>query len=141
MHLKAERDVAFAVDGHFFRMAQGETIHTENSLKYGPRDVRFCFGQAVGRLLTMWTDREELFTVILAQETAKQSGSQERPHRSVADRDMLAAWRARCGMMGDFVAIERPRANENWARSNVQISRYPLIHSRNDNKTGATVAL
>ena len=91
MHLKAERDVAFAVDGHFFRMAQGETIHTENSLKYGPRDVSVLLRAGGWSPLTMWTDREELFTVILAQETAKQSGSQERPHRGVADRDMLAA--------------------------------------------------
>ena len=39
MHLKAERDVEFRVDGHVFRMIEGETIHTENSLKYGPSDV------------------------------------------------------------------------------------------------------
>ena len=39
MHLKAERNVDFQVDGHFFGMAEGETIHTENSFKYGLRDV------------------------------------------------------------------------------------------------------
>ena len=40
MHLEAMRDVAFTVDGRAFAMAAGETIHTENSHKYGPRDAR-----------------------------------------------------------------------------------------------------
>ena len=30
----------FTVDGRPFAMAAGETIHTENSHKYGPRDAR-----------------------------------------------------------------------------------------------------
>ena len=34
MHLQAQRDVAFEVAGRRFRMAEGETIHTENSHKY-----------------------------------------------------------------------------------------------------------
>jgi L-histidine Nalpha-methyltransferase len=73
MHLKAERDVEFRVDGHIYRMAKGETIHTENSLKYGPRDVGVLLRAGGWSPITMWTDREELFTVILAQETATQS--------------------------------------------------------------------
>lgn len=75
MHLKAERDVEFGVDGHLFRMAEGETIHTENSLKYGPRDVGVLLRAGGWSPITMWTDREELFTVILAEETAKLSGT------------------------------------------------------------------
>jgi L-histidine N-alpha-methyltransferase len=39
MHLKAACDVRFEVEGRPFFMAKGETIHTENSLKYGPRDA------------------------------------------------------------------------------------------------------
>lgn len=69
MHVEAARDVHFEVDGHFFRMAEGETIHTENSLKYGPRDVRVLLRAGGWSPLTVWTDREELFTVILARET------------------------------------------------------------------------
>jgi dimethylhistidine N-methyltransferase len=69
MHLEAERDVEFRVDGHVFRMAEGETIHTENSLKYGPRDVGVLLRAGGWSPIAMWTDREELFTVILAQET------------------------------------------------------------------------
>ncbi|PNA37887.1 L-histidine N(alpha)-methyltransferase, partial [Pseudomonas sp. MPR-AND1A] len=40
MHLEATRDVAFTIERHPFEMAAGETIHTENSHKYGPRDAR-----------------------------------------------------------------------------------------------------
>ena len=75
MHLKAERNVEFEVDGHFFRMAEGETIHTENSLKYGPRDVGVLLRAGGWSPITTWTDRQELFTVILAQESAIQPGS------------------------------------------------------------------
>jgi len=70
MHLEAERDIAFGVDGHFFHMAEGETIHTENSLKYGPRDVGVLLRAGGWSPVKTWTDREELFSVILAQETA-----------------------------------------------------------------------
>jgi uncharacterized SAM-dependent methyltransferase len=93
MHLKAERDVEFRVDGHFFRMAKGETIHTENSLKYGPRDVGVLLRAGGWSPITMWTDQEELFTVILAQETATLSGTADRRNWSVADRSILAASR------------------------------------------------
>jgi dimethylhistidine N-methyltransferase len=70
MHLEAERDVEFGVDGHVFHMADGETIHTENSLKYGPRDVAVLLRAGGWSPMKMWTDREELFTAILAEETA-----------------------------------------------------------------------
>ncbi|MGO9358348.1 MAG: L-histidine N(alpha)-methyltransferase [Xanthobacteraceae bacterium] len=78
MHLKAERDVEFRVDGHVFRMIEGETIHTENSLKYGPSDVGVLLRAGGWSPITMWTDQEELFTVILAQETATLSGTADR---------------------------------------------------------------
>ena len=68
MHLKAQRDVEFGVDGRFFRMAEGETIHTENSLKYGRSDVGVLLRAGGWSPITVWTDREEFFTVILAQE-------------------------------------------------------------------------
>src|SRR5215467_2002644 len=38
MHLEATQEVHFAIEGHF-AMGKGETIYTENSLKYGPRDA------------------------------------------------------------------------------------------------------
>ena len=42
-HLVAARDVHFAVEERHFSIAEGETIHTENSFKYRPREaVCFC---------------------------------------------------------------------------------------------------
>ena len=70
MHLQAERDVEFRVDGNVFRMAEGETIHTENSLKYGPRDAGVLLRAGGWSPLTTWSDRDEFFSVILAQATA-----------------------------------------------------------------------
>ncbi|MFX4864902.1 L-histidine N(alpha)-methyltransferase, partial [Acinetobacter baumannii] len=40
MHLEATRDIAFTIEGRDFAMQAGETIHTENSHKYGERDAR-----------------------------------------------------------------------------------------------------
>ena len=39
MHLEAKGDVDFTIDGRAFTMTAGETIHTENSHKYGARDA------------------------------------------------------------------------------------------------------
>ncbi len=64
MHLEAGRDVHFEVGGHFFWIAEGETIHTENSLKYGPRDAAVLLRAGGWSPITMWTDREELFSVV-----------------------------------------------------------------------------
>jgi L-histidine Nalpha-methyltransferase len=75
MHLKAERDVEFGVDGHFFCMAEGETIHTENSLKYGARDVAVLLRAGGWSPVTTWTDPKELFTIVLAQATGLRPGA------------------------------------------------------------------
>jgi dimethylhistidine N-methyltransferase len=67
MHLEAMRDVSFRVDGHPFTMAQGETIHTENSYKYGPRDARLLLRAGGWTPIAEWTDRDGLFALILAE--------------------------------------------------------------------------
>jgi L-histidine Nalpha-methyltransferase len=68
MHLEATRDIHFEVDGRFFFLTRGETIHTENSLKYGRRDA-FVLLQAGGwNPIADWTDDRELFSVILAEQ-------------------------------------------------------------------------
>ena len=69
MHLEAARDVRFAVHGQPFLIAKGETIHTENSLKYGPRDAGCCCEPAVG-LRSRMNHHDGLFSVILAREGA-----------------------------------------------------------------------
>lgn len=65
MHLEAQRQVDFTIDGREFRIAQGETIHTENSLKYGPRDARVLLRAGGWSPLAEWTQDDE-FALILA---------------------------------------------------------------------------
>ncbi len=67
MHLEATRDVAFEVDGRMFEIAAGETIHTENSHKYGPRDARLLLRGGGWTPVAEWTDPEEKFALILAE--------------------------------------------------------------------------
>jgi dimethylhistidine N-methyltransferase len=66
MHLEAARDVHFEVDGRPFSMGRGETIHTENSLKYGPRDAYVLLRAGGWAPIAEWTDQEELFSLIFA---------------------------------------------------------------------------
>jgi L-histidine Nalpha-methyltransferase len=68
MHLEAVRDVVFSVDGQHFSMKEGETIHTENSLKYGPRDAEVLLRAGGWTPLAHWSDPDELFSLILAKE-------------------------------------------------------------------------
>jgi dimethylhistidine N-methyltransferase len=67
MHLEAMRDVAFTVSGHPFSMARGETIHTENSHKYGPRDARLLLRAGGWTPVGEWTDSQSQFALILAE--------------------------------------------------------------------------
>ncbi|NJC34985.1 dimethylhistidine N-methyltransferase [Sphingomonas jejuensis] len=67
MHLEATRDVSFDVDGRSFEMAAGETIHTENSHKYGPRDARLLLRAGGWTPIDEWTDEEDQFAVLLAE--------------------------------------------------------------------------
>lgn len=67
MHLEATRDVDFEVDGRPFAIAAGETIHTENSHKYGPRDARILLRGGGWTPLAEWTDPDGLFAVYLAE--------------------------------------------------------------------------
>lgn len=69
MHLLARRDVEFSVANVDFRMEAGETIHTENSIKYGPRDARLLLRAGGWTPIQEWVDDEDMFAVILAQVT------------------------------------------------------------------------
>ena len=71
MHLEAVRDVSFGVDGRTFAMAAGETIHTENSHKYGPRDARILLRTGGWTPVREWTDADGLFAVYLAEAQAE----------------------------------------------------------------------
>ncbi len=67
MHLEALRDVAFTVVGVGFSFRAGETIHTENSHKYGHRDARLMLRAAGWGVVEEWTDDKEWFSIFLAE--------------------------------------------------------------------------
>jgi L-histidine N-alpha-methyltransferase len=67
MHLEATQDVHFEVDGSAFSLVRGETIHTENSFKYGRRDALVLLQAGGWNPVADWTDDGELFSVILAE--------------------------------------------------------------------------
>jgi L-histidine Nalpha-methyltransferase len=67
MHLEVVRDTAFTVAGRPFSFRAGETIHTENSHKYGHRDSRLLLRAAGWGVVAEWTDDKEWFSIILAE--------------------------------------------------------------------------
>jgi L-histidine Nalpha-methyltransferase len=66
MHLVATRDVEFSVAGQPFRFAAGETIHTENSHKYGARGARVLLLAGGWTPIAEWADPAGDFAEILA---------------------------------------------------------------------------
>jgi L-histidine Nalpha-methyltransferase len=70
MHLEAVRDIAFTIEGERFTMRAGETIHTENSHKYGPRDARLLLRAGAWSPIAEWTDPQDQFALILAEAQA-----------------------------------------------------------------------
>lgn len=66
MHLVATRDVAFSIAGRSFRFAQGRSIHTENSHKYGPRGGRVLLLAGGWTPQAEWTDPHGDFAEILS---------------------------------------------------------------------------
>ncbi len=69
MHLEALRDVDFSIGGRRFAMAAGETIHTENSHKYGERDASLLLRAGGWTPVHSWSDRKGWFSLILAEAT------------------------------------------------------------------------
>ncbi|MFV0624059.1 L-histidine N(alpha)-methyltransferase [Sphingomonas sp. ac-8] len=67
MHLEASRDVAFTVAGETFDIAAGETIHTENSHKYGERGTRVLLRTGGWTPIGEWRDPQGWFALILAE--------------------------------------------------------------------------
>ena len=67
MHLEATRDVRFTIAGHDFAFAAGQTIHTENSHKFGTRDARILLRAGGWTPVGEWTDPEGRFAVLLAE--------------------------------------------------------------------------
>lgn len=67
MHLEAVRDIAFTVAGQRFAMRAGETIHSENSHKYGDREARLLLAAGAWTPIRCWTDAQGLFALYLAE--------------------------------------------------------------------------
>jgi L-histidine Nalpha-methyltransferase len=73
MHLQSARDVGFEVAGTPFSMSAGETIHTENSHKYGERDARLLLLAGGWTPVEEWTDEQGRFALVLARAEAERS--------------------------------------------------------------------
>ncbi len=67
MHLEASRDAAFEIDGRGFSIAAGETIHTENSHKYGPNGARMLLRAGGWTPVSEWTDPQGWFALMLCE--------------------------------------------------------------------------
>jgi dimethylhistidine N-methyltransferase len=73
MHLQAVQDVGFTIQGQSFSFKRGETIHTENSHKYGVRDSRLLLRAAGWGVVEEWTDPADQFALVLAESEAPRS--------------------------------------------------------------------
>lgn len=67
MHLVATRDVEFSIAGQAFSFKAGQSIHTENSHKYGRRGARVLLLAGGWTPIAEWTDAGEDFAIILAE--------------------------------------------------------------------------
>lgn len=64
MHLESTREQRVQVAGWDFVFMPGETIHTENSYKYQPDEIRHLAVQAGFEPQRTWTDAGDLFAVL-----------------------------------------------------------------------------
>lgn len=67
MHLVATRDVDFTISGQSFAFKNGESIHTENSHKYGRRGARLLLLAGGWTPIAEWEDGGEDFSIVLAE--------------------------------------------------------------------------
>jgi uncharacterized SAM-dependent methyltransferase len=63
MHLYSTASQSVRVDGEVFRFAEGESIHTENSHKYGIGEFRRMAQKAGFEPVKVWTDEAQLFSI------------------------------------------------------------------------------
>ena len=71
MHLEAGEDLDFDVSGRRFRLAQGETIHTENSHKFDRRSQYTLLLAGGWTPLERWLNSAGRFSLILAEASAE----------------------------------------------------------------------
>lgn len=63
MHLISRRAQTAAIDDHRFDFFKDETIHTENSYKYGIEEFQEIATSAGFQALNCWTDEDRLFSI------------------------------------------------------------------------------
>ena len=63
IHLESRRAQTARVLGRAFRFAKGETIHTENSYKYGVEEFRALAAAEGFRAVKTWVDGRNLFSL------------------------------------------------------------------------------
>lgn len=73
MHLEAREDIDFTISGQKIAMRRGETIHTENSHKYTPDQVRLMLQAGGWTPIRLWSDASEDFLLVLAEATEGRS--------------------------------------------------------------------
>ena len=73
MHLEAQADMQFTVAGQSFVMKAGETIHTENSHKFGRRSSNTLLLAGGWTPMSRWTDSKRRFSLILAEASIPRS--------------------------------------------------------------------
>jgi len=71
--LGALEAVEFTVSGRSFAMRKGETIHTENSHKYTPDQVRLLLDAGDWTPTRLWSDPSGDFLLALAEATEQRS--------------------------------------------------------------------
>jgi len=69
MHLVATTDLQFTVSGKAFSMRKGETIHTENSHKFGRRSQNMLLLAGGWTPEARWLDEKGRFSLIMARAT------------------------------------------------------------------------
>jgi dimethylhistidine N-methyltransferase len=67
IHLVATHDVAFSISGRRFSLAEGSSIHVENSHKYGPRGARLLLLAGGWTPVAEWSDPSQDFSIVLAE--------------------------------------------------------------------------
>ena len=63
MHLRSRRAQSVQIDGRKFRFDAGETVHTENSYKYGDGDLERLIDGSGFALTRTWSDAAKWFSV------------------------------------------------------------------------------
>ena len=71
MHLVSRYAQSVSIDDHQFNFFKDETIHTENSYKYGLEEFQEIATNAGYQALDCWTDKDQLFSIhyLRAQDT------------------------------------------------------------------------